>query len=214
MKRVAVLILKYGVGIIGKLTHNLVQLQMHDFYTYAYLDENFTPYYIGKGRGARAYSRMHSVALPPEERILMLKQNLTERQALDHERYMIYIYGRKNKDGGILENKLISGTERSIVYQKQNPEEWANDLLCAIFGNRTAACVLLFLQCYRDGHAQRIAKTFGFGLNMTQRQLNRLEENGILVSRRVGNVRLFSFNDRNPTVRHLREFLEFCNKSR
>jgi hypothetical protein len=83
-----------------------------------------------------------------------------------------------------------------------------NPVVEALFGNRTAACVLLFLQCYGEGHAQRIARTFGFGLNMTQRQLRRLEEQGVLVSRRLGNLRLFSFNDRNPTVRNVRSFLE------
>ena len=83
-----------------------------------------------------------------------------------------------------------------------------NPVLEAIFGNRTAACVLLFLQCYGEGHALRIAKTFGFGLNMTQRQLKRLEDQGVLVSRSVGNIRLFSFNERNPTVRNLRLLLE------
>ena len=54
----------------------------------------------------------------------------------------------------------------------------------------------------------RIARTFEFGLNMTQRQLKRLEEEGVLVSRRLGNLRLFSFNDRNPTVRNLQQMLE------
>ena len=83
-----------------------------------------------------------------------------------------------------------------------------NPVLDALFGNRTAACVLLFLQCYGEGHAQRIAKTFGFGLNMTQRQLKRLEEQGVLVSRRLGNMRLFSFNERNPTVSNIRKLLE------
>jgi predicted transcriptional regulator len=74
-----------------------------------------------------------------------------------------------------------------------------NPVLEALFGNRTAACVLLFLQCYGEGHAQRIAKTFDFGLNMTQRQLKRLEDHGVLVSRRLGNMRLFSFNERDVT---------------
>ncbi|MCP9774939.1 hypothetical protein [Cyanobium sp. WAJ14-Wanaka] len=83
-----------------------------------------------------------------------------------------------------------------------------NPVLEALFGNKTAACVLLFLQCYGEGHAQRIAKTFGFGLNMTQRQLKRLEEQGVLLSRRLGNMRLFSFNNRNPTVWNLRKLLE------
>jgi hypothetical protein len=83
-----------------------------------------------------------------------------------------------------------------------------NPVLEAIFGNRTAAWVLLFLQCYGEGHAMRIAKTFGFGLNMTQRQLKRLEEEGVLVSHLVGNIRVFTFNERNPSVRNLRAFLE------
>ena len=69
-----------------------------------------------------------------------------------------------------------------------------NPVLEALFGNRTAACVLLFLQCYGEGHAQR--------------QLKRLEEQGVLVSRRLGNMRLFSFNERNPTVRNLQKLLE------
>jgi hypothetical protein len=51
-----------------------------------------------------------------------------------------------------------------------------NPVLEALLGNKTAASALLFLQCYGEGHAQRIANTFGFGLNMTQRQLKRLEE--------------------------------------
>ena len=83
-----------------------------------------------------------------------------------------------------------------------------NPVLEAIFGNRTAAWVLLFLQCYGEGHAMRIAKTFGFGLNMTQRQLKRLEEEGVLVSHLVGNIRVFTFNERNSSVRNLRAFLE------
>lgn len=33
------------------------------------------------------------------------------------------------------------------------------------------------------------------------------EANGVLVSRVVGRTRLFTFNERNPTVRNLRQFL-------
>lgn len=82
-----------------------------------------------------------------------------------------------------------------------------NPVLEAILGNRTAAWALLFIQAYGEGHALRIAKTFDLGLNMTQRQLKRLEGNGVLVSRVTGNMRLFTFNERNPTVRNLRAFL-------
>lgn len=83
-----------------------------------------------------------------------------------------------------------------------------NPVLEAVLGNRTATLVLLFIEAYGEGHALRIAKTYDLGLNMTQRQLKRLEGNGVLVSRVVGNARLFTFNERNPTVRNLRRFLK------
>jgi hypothetical protein len=82
-----------------------------------------------------------------------------------------------------------------------------NPVLEAVLGNRTAAWVLLFIEAYGEGHALRIANTYDIGLNMTQRQLKRLEGNGVLVSRVLGNTRQFTFNDRNPTVRNLRKFL-------
>lgn len=82
-----------------------------------------------------------------------------------------------------------------------------NPVFGAVLGNRTAALVLLFIQAYGEGHALRIAKTYETGLSMTQRQLKRLEDNGVLVSRKVGNTRVFTFNERNPTVRNLRQFL-------
>jgi predicted ArsR family transcriptional regulator len=80
-------------------------------------------------------------------------------------------------------------------------------VLEAIFGNRSAAQSLLFLEAYGSGHASRIAKTYEVPVMAIQRQLRRLEANGVLVSRNVGRTRLFEFNTRNPTVRNLREFL-------
>tara|TARA_E500000318_G_C3459861_1_gene172195 strand:- start:41 stop:559 length:519 start_codon:yes stop_codon:yes gene_type:complete len=61
------------------------------YYTYAYLREDNTPYYIGKGKGHRINSKTHSVSLPPKERRVFLKQNLTEEEAFKHEIYMISI---------------------------------------------------------------------------------------------------------------------------
>jgi hypothetical protein len=78
----------------------------------------------------------------------------------------------------------------------------------AIFGNRSAAQVLLFLQAYGSGHALRIADTYSVSVSPIQRQLRRLERDGVLLSRMVGRTRLFEFNARNPTVRNLRDFLE------
>jgi hypothetical protein len=86
--------------------------QMKDprrFYTYAYLREDGTPYYIGKGTNRRAYKRTHNVFLPPKERILFLKKNLLEEEAYQHEIYMIAVLGRKDLGTGILRNKTDGG---------------------------------------------------------------------------------------------------------
>ena len=76
---------------------------MSRFYTYCYLNENNIPYYIGKGIGRRAYHVHDNVSVPPKDRILILKNNLEEDEAFDHEMYMIFLFGKRS-EGGILEN--------------------------------------------------------------------------------------------------------------
>jgi len=77
----------------------------------------------------------------------------------------------------------------------------------AIFGNRTAAAVLLFLGNYGSGYASRIAKDFTMPVSVVQDQLRRLEAAGVLISRTVGRTRVFEFNPRSPTATRLREFI-------
>jgi hypothetical protein len=81
------------------------------FYTYAYLREDRTPYYIGKGSGKRIYIRNRRYVKPPKDksRIIFLKKNLTEEEAFQHEKYMIEVFGRKDLGTGILHNKSEGG---------------------------------------------------------------------------------------------------------
>jgi hypothetical protein len=82
----------------------------NDFYTYAYLREDGTPYYIGKGRNRRAFETCGRVIpCPPKHRILLLKTNLTEEEAFKHEIYMIAVLGRKDLGTGILRNLTNGG---------------------------------------------------------------------------------------------------------
>jgi len=83
-----------------------------------------------------------------------------------------------------------------------------NPVLEALFGSRSAAQTLLFLQNYGEGHARRIAETFGVSHMAIQRQLRRLEAEGVLVSRMVGRARIFTWNPSSATVKNLRCFLE------
>ena len=91
-----------------------IRIEMH-YYTYAYLREDRTPYYIGKGKGDRIYSTSSRIIKPPKDksRIIYLKQNLTEEEAFKHEIYMIDVFGRKDLGTGILHNRTDGGEGRS-----------------------------------------------------------------------------------------------------
>lgn len=78
---------------------------MTDFYTYAWLREDKTPYYIGKGKGNRAWRK----GSPDGSRVLILKKDLTEAEAFKHEIYMIAVFGRKDIGTGILHNFTDGG---------------------------------------------------------------------------------------------------------
>jgi len=83
---------------------------MNNYYTYAYLREDGTPYYIGKGKGKRInFSHNRRISIPPENRRVFLKQNLTEEEAFRHEIYMIAVFGRKDLGTGILRNLTDGG---------------------------------------------------------------------------------------------------------
>lgn len=81
------------------------------YYTYAYLREDGTPYYVGKGKGDRAYRKVGKPCATPKDKnkIIYLKTNLTEEQSFNHEKYMIFILGRKDLGTGILLNKSDGG---------------------------------------------------------------------------------------------------------
>lgn len=80
-----------------------------EYYTYAYLREDGTPYYIGKGKSNRINNVLHNINLPPEERRIFLKTNLTDEEARKHEIYMIAVLGRKDLGTGILRNMTDGG---------------------------------------------------------------------------------------------------------
>jgi hypothetical protein len=119
---------------------------MNRFYTYAYFSKRGKLYYIGKGKGRRAWDKNNrTVRIPPDKNnITILKNNLTEEEAYKHEIYMISIIGRRDLGTGPLMNKTdggegLSGSIRTEEYKKEksfsmkkfynNPDNYAK--LCA-----------------------------------------------------------------------------------
>ena len=92
-----------------------------EYYIYAYLREDKTPYYIGKGKGNRAFIKGKSEVKPPKDksRIIFLKQNLLEEEAFKYEVYMIAVLGRKDLGTGILRNKTNGGEGISGLIHNQ-----------------------------------------------------------------------------------------------
>ena len=69
-------------------------------------------------------------------------------------------------------------------------------LISGLLGNETAEKVLLFLENYGSGYARKMAKVFAIPVSQVQRQLERLELAGILVSHLIGKTRQYQFNPR------------------
>jgi hypothetical protein len=80
------------------------------YYVYAYLRNDGSPYYIGKGTKQRAWDKNHSVSIPKNQsKITILEANLTDVGAFALERRYIKWYGRKDLKTGILRNKTEGG---------------------------------------------------------------------------------------------------------
>lgn len=81
-------------------------------------------------------------------------------------------------------------------------------MLETILGNETASKVMLYLVHYGEAYANGISKDMGITLSQVQKQLDKFEEGGVLISKKIGNVRIYKFN---PKLGIVKKFIELIN---
>jgi len=95
------------------------------YYIYSYLRENHSPYYIGKGKEGRAFTKGYKEVRPPQDKskVKILKANLTEEEAFALEKLYILMFGRKDLGTGILRNKTDGGDGASGAIRSEETKE-------------------------------------------------------------------------------------------
>ncbi len=81
-------------------------------------------------------------------------------------------------------------------------------MLEVILGSLSCERVLVFIFARKEGYAREIARFFETDLAPIQKQLDKLEFAGVLVSRMVGRTRLYEFNPRYAFLKELQALLE------
>ncbi len=81
-------------------------------------------------------------------------------------------------------------------------------MLEPLLGSANSERVLMFIFAREAGYAREIARFFGVSLTPIQKQLEKLEFGGVLVSRKIGRTRLYTFNPRYPFLDELKALLE------
>jgi hypothetical protein len=81
-------------------------------------------------------------------------------------------------------------------------------MLESLFGSKNRERVLQYILANEEGYTREIAIFYASSVDPIQKQLEKLELGGVLVSQTIGRTRLFMFNPRYPFLGELKTLLE------
>jgi hypothetical protein len=79
------------------------------FYSYIWLREDGTPYYVGKGFGTRAHKKSQGHQPPKDSSLILVFPMVNEAEAFESERALIDLFGRQGLGTGCLINRTAGG---------------------------------------------------------------------------------------------------------
>ena len=82
------------------------------------------------------------------------------------------------------------------------------NMLKTILGNKSAQLLMLRLFRDKEVYAGALAKDYKIGIKSIQNQLEKFEDANLLVSIKIGNLRLYSFNPQSSYVAPLKKLIE------
>lgn len=147
------------------------------YYVYAYLREDGTPYYIGKGKNWRAYEANHNVLVPSKDRIVILLNNLTEEQAFANEKDYIAFYGRKNNNTGILRNLTDGGDGMSGYIHTEKTKQLLREIRSKqIFTEEAKENLKRSMKRLSEEYKSGIRKHWAIGRKLTDEHKEKLSK--------------------------------------